>query len=730
MNQNCKLKSIKVEKGKIMKYYQIKDKKITAISALRHGKTAPQIVVVAPSGSGKSTLIYLLLNHRLIPFMKIGIGEKSQTTIIPCEFVFDARIKEEGSFAIKIVKKKYASKEIHMTVLSVLVDLFGKNDCDTEETMDAFDEKFEQIIEPEEAMYHLGQIRDELPMEELKESLVKILVYMVDNDFRTKVRKRRDELKSKKVKLAEVRELIFEEMFEEMPEEIKEDYIRWLDNIGIIIERRLRDSIGDELFSENMIQYSLDVGDDGKKILSVLFDPKAPYSLLIDHISVASLPRKELIKMAEEKYNDLPFRFCIRDTMGITQKGIGAKDLSDSLEIALNCKADTILFLMSLEERDDILTECCKALKEKREELKKKSNLDLSVYLLFTKADRIVENLINKRNKGDLYITQATYDNNIDAVIEDIKAMMDRFSDMIPKEEVGWLSMRYFKDSYIVKALKEESLRRNFEPEGLFEKIVDFSMKTLKSTLPKEVKDPIFVTALDPDMPAVQVSVNSMRISTIIDQMQYALSKEPSTVNGYVITNKTPRLHGRSVYCYWVNLTLGLGHTTRASVYGNFSINMKGLLKRMLTAYIGSFKTLHDNCAVTFTADNLSDNDLITAVESLTNNDNIEAGMNPALGDRNIALQRLYEFYVDYFMNPSRFALVVDRVAYDMSYGNPELERKLNNIYYGVSGYDEAMRKLQYSFLAFFGSDDFRRILIEELDSVMTEMINKAIVVM
>ena len=367
MNRNYKLKSIKVKKGKAMKYYQIKNNKITAISALKHGSTAPQIVVVAPSGSGKSTLIYLLLNQRLIPYMKIGIGEKSQTTIIPCEFVFDARIKEEGSFAIKIIKKEYASKEVHMTVLSVLMDLFGKNDCDTVETMDEFDEKFEQIIEPEEAMYHLGQIRDELSMEELKDSLVPILDYMVDNDFITKVRKRRDELRSKKVKLAEVRELIFEEMFEEMPKEIKEDYIRWLDNIGVVIERYLRDSIGDELFSENMIQYSLDVGDDGKKILSVLFDPKAPYSLLIDHISVASLPREKLIKMAEEKYKDLPFRFCIRDTMGITQKGIEAKDLSDALEIALNCKADTILFLMSLEERDDILTECCKALREKRE---------------------------------------------------------------------------------------------------------------------------------------------------------------------------------------------------------------------------------------------------------------------------------------------------------------------------------------------------------------------------
>ena len=712
-----------------MKYCQIKNNKITAISALKRGNSAPQLVVVAPSGSGKSTLIYLLLNHRLIPFMKIGIGEKSQTTIIPCEFIFDERIEDEGSFAIKIVKKDYASKKVHMTVLSILMDLFGKNDCDTEETMDAFDDKFEQIIEPEGAMYHLGQIKDELSMEELKESLVPILDYMVDNDFRTKVRKRRDELKSKKVKLVEVRELIFEEMFEEMPEEIKGGYIRWLDNIGLVIEGRLCDSIGNELFSENMIQYSLDGGDDGKKILSVLFDPNAPYSLLIDHISVASRPRGELIGMAQEKHKGLPFRFCIRDTMGMTQKGIEAKDVSDALEIALNCKVDTILFLMSLEERDDTLTECCKVLREKREELKKKSNLDTTVYLLFTKADRIVENLINKKNEGGLYIDQTTYDNNINAVIEDIKAMMDKYSDMIPKEEVGWLSMRYLKDSYILKSLTDESLRRNFEPEGLFEKIVDFSMKTLKSTLPKGVTDPLFVTALEPDMPAVQVSVDSMKICAIIDEMQYALSEDVSTVNGYVITDKTPRLHGRSVYCYWNNLMVGLGHTTRASVYGNFSINMKGLIKRMLTAYIESFKTLHDNCAVTFTADNLSDDELLKAVESLTKNDNIEAGMNPALGDRNIALQRLYEFYVNYFMNPARFALVVERVAYDMSYGNPELKQKLTAIYNGTLGYDGAMRKLQYSFQDFFGSEDFRRILIEELDSVMTDMVNKAFIV-
>ena len=48
--------------------------------------------------------------------------------------------------------------------------------------------------------------------------------------------------------------------------------------------------------------------------------------------------------------------------MGLTQKGIDATSTKEGLEAALNCKADTILFLLSLEERDDTLTECCRAL--------------------------------------------------------------------------------------------------------------------------------------------------------------------------------------------------------------------------------------------------------------------------------------------------------------------------------------------------------------------------------
>lgn len=713
-----------------MKFYEVRNNKVTALSALKRKSSAPQLVVVAPSGSGKSTLIYLLMNHRLIPYMKIGIGEKSQTTIIPCEFCFDERITDDETFAIQIIKKDYASKDIHMAVLTVLMDLFGRNDCDTEDTIEAFDEKvLDQILEPEEAHYHLNQIKDDISLEELLDALTPILDYIVDNDFKAKVKKRRDELKSKKIRLPEVREMIFEEMFEEMPEDIKADYVEWLNKIGDRINEILNNEVGSDMLEGKMLQYSLDDDNNGTHILEVLFDPFAPFSLVIDHISVACRPRQELIDIAQEKSPELPFRFCIRDTMGLTQKGIDAASTKGALEAALNCKADTILFLLSLDERDDTLSECCKALVEKKDELMKKSHLDTSVYVLFTKADRKVENLINKRNTGDLYIDENTYRENIQSVLAELESMVHSYADMLPQEEVGWLSMRYLKDSYVLKALEGDERKHNFEPEGLFEKIVDYSMKTLRGTLPTGVKNPLFVTAIEPDKPAVQVVVDPEKIKAEIESVQHNLCDETDIVNGYVISDKTPRLHGRSVYSYWNNLIIGLGHTTKASVYGNFSINMKGLLKRMLGNAFASFAKFDDNCAVKFTADNLDDDVLMDVLKTLFGSDDIEAGLNPALGEKNIALQRLYEFYVAYFMDESRFASLIDRVAYDLSYGNPELKQYLTNIYNNTPSYDGAMRKLQISFKSFFGSDDFTRIFVTELNQVMTEMVNKAFII-
>ena len=50
----------------------------------------------------------------------------------------------------------------------------------------------------------------------------------------------------------------------------------------------------------------------------------------------------------------------------------------------------------------------------------KKNQLDIPLYVLFTKADRKIENLISKRNQ-DLYINQDTYQKNMPEIIDELE---------------------------------------------------------------------------------------------------------------------------------------------------------------------------------------------------------------------------------------------------------------------------------------------------------------------
>lgn len=702
-------------------------KKIMALSALKRRNSAPKIVVIAPTGSGKSTLVFLLMNGKLLPYMRIGIGDKSLTTIIASEICLDERIENDNKFAVRIIRKGFKYHSIHYQIIKLLLELFGSHDYDVEETIEALDDSvINRILEPVEGKYHLDEIKDQLDFEKLKEALTQLLEALNDADYESRYREKKAQLKGKKPKVAELRELVFDEIFESLDQK-KTSYIDWLNNIGTIIEIRLLNAAGEKIFKGEMVEYDIEE-DDGKAILQELFNPFSPYSLIVDCINVACRPRQELIDIAKKNYPNLPFRFCIRDTMGMNQgmAVLDLNDIKDSLEVALNCKADAVLYLMSLEEDDITLEACSKALAEKQEALRKNGKLNVRFNILYTKADRIIENLIsNSRTDGTLVINAETYEENIEGALSALEGMISKYSAGLSSDSAGYVSMRFVEDSLIEKALKYDNRRKNFEPEGIFDKISDMAMTTLISTLPKDVVNPIFVSAKDADKSAVSMNVSTDQIRKNIQQMKELLCNTKDIVNGYIIPNSTPRIHGRSVNNYWNRLALGLGYSTKAHVYGNFSINMKGLMKRVIYAAFPSFASFDSRQAIDLTADNLDDDVLETAMKEIFGTDNLEAGMNPALGTRNIYLQRLYEYFRLYFNDPERYASVVDRVSYNLTYGNPDVKAILNKAYYGTEGYDLAMRKLQYTFRSFFGSEKFSEILKTEFESVMNEMINK-----
>ena len=101
--------------------------KLMPREVFRRMKSAQNIVVIGPTGAGKSTMIYALVNNKIVKFILVGVGKKNQTTIIPCNFMFDERLMKDEYFAICIKGKKYSFKLIHNKIMEMLAKLYVSN---------------------------------------------------------------------------------------------------------------------------------------------------------------------------------------------------------------------------------------------------------------------------------------------------------------------------------------------------------------------------------------------------------------------------------------------------------------------------------------------------------------------------------------------------------------------------------------------------------------------------
>nr|WP_307989863.1 hypothetical protein [uncultured Niameybacter sp.] len=721
-----------------MKKQEIKG--LSSGEALKRLKTAPTIVVIGPSTSGKSTMVYALVNHRIIGFIKVGIGDKSQTTLIPANFLFDKRIEKNEHFSIKIQIKDFAAKDVHIEILEQLSILFSANGCCAEDTIESIDKEwFSKILEPEDASYHLGMLANEICIDKFKDSIKSILEDIENSvpSFDEQVKAKKKELSQHKVKISEIRRMVFEALWEKLDGSILKDYYDWLNSIGAVITNNLKVLIGMRNKLNSICEYSVEKDDDfpyGGDILQILFNPYEPYSLVISNITLACKPREELLEMADE---NIPLRFCLRDTMGLTQIGMDNNSIKDALDIALNCSPDSILLLMNLEERDDVISASCEAIAEK---LSKAEKLDVPVNVFFTKADKIIENLINKADKDTVKLKQQDYDDNIMQVIASMEASIKGYIKKLPQDNISWLSLRYREKDIdpiqiALDKLESDKLEK-FQPEGLYKSIYSIVDNTQRRILPQGMVSPLFVTAIDCDKPAVEIKIDGGLIENVFSNIKQTLTEDKAIVNGYTIT--TPyTIHGRSVVNYYHNLKNGQGYTTRARVYGNFSINMKALLNKVLCNNIPDFLSLYESQVVSTIIDNIPETEIDKMIQVFDRSKEIcefaYADINPAIlnvvPDKVRKSQMLHLIFRHYFASSEKYYMVMNKVAFNLSYENDTIKYIIDSIYQRPIGYDQTIREMQEAFRSIFGSAQFASIIADEIGKSMTDIVNKMFIV-
>lgn len=698
---------------------------------LKRYKSAVKLVVVGPSTSGKSTLVYALVNHKIIGVISVGIGDKSQTTIIPCNFVFDVRVKNDSHFAIRVKGKKFASKLIHIELLERLATLYCQHSMDSEETYEEMtDEWFEDVLEPNNAAYHLRKIKDKIDFQQLKEILFKILVHIEGKDIslQEQINEKKKQLTNQKVPISEVRKMVFQEVWEKINPSVTADYREWLETIGVVITAKLQELIEFDKIVEMSIE-QCDIFPYGELILASLFNPYEPYSLVVEEIVLSCRPRQELVEMSDKK---MPLRFCFRDTMGLTQVGMDVTSIKNALDIALNDSPDSILFLLSLEERNDVLEACCRTISEKMD---KANKLDIPVHVMFTKADRIIGNMINKVGKPTVELRQVDYDTNVENVVKGMETNIESFLDKIPKSSYTWVSLRYLEKDIdpIQKALESvgSGLIERFQPIGLYKHIDMIIKDTQSRILPKGMTTPIIVTVKDSTKPAVDIRVSADKLSQMIDNLQVELVANKAVVNSYLITTDY-RIHGRSVVNYWGNLGLGLGYTTHAKVYGNFSINMKAMLNRQLNLHIPDLMSLYESQLIETICENMDDSELYYLIQNLDESKCEEMAfcdINPTLikqwSDADRYTQILHLVFRHYFAQTGKYPMIIDKVAYRLSFANEYIRNCLEEIYYAPISYDETIREMQEKFKEIFASHKFMNLLADEIGAAMSELVNK-----
>lgn len=706
----------------------------------RRSKSIPSICVIGPTGSGKTTLIYAVLNHRVVCIIQVGIGEKKQTTIIPTNFICDERIEDENQVALKICMKVFAAKDVHYNVMTQLSNLYNDKDIDRDEWEENLDEEFiEKVFEPEDKAYHLKDLVPEIDLNEMTAVLIPLLeeADKAKPSFYDRVaEKKKMYPKSSKKPIAEIRRMVFEDIIEALGENsnIWKKYFGWLNGIGDTVKDKLQSVLGEIPAQDRIYEFDLgEVGADtkGARVLRELFDPYKPYSLVIEEMTLISRPRRELIELNREDY---PLRFCLRDTMGLNQLEDGEAYIKEALDVALSTIPDSIMLLLNLEERDKTLSESCDAIGKK---LKEASKLDVPVRILLTKADRIIESKVNA-NKEAVSIQLTDYENHILGAIEEVKNLRKPYLDMFPEQEVDWISLRYHEEKIdpiqlSLKALESEHVRR-FTPEGLYDAVYSAIVETQKRVLPKGFTYPVFVSVIDENKPAIGFEANEGLLMAEVSDIQNKLTTDKAVINGYQITDST-RIHGRSVVCYYNNLRQGRGYTTHAKVYGNFSINMKGLLFNLLSQYIPKFTTLYIAKVIKTVTNNIGTEDLGKLIGMMDPDGHLTdialKDVNPALiesiDDRNT--QILHIIFKDYFENSDKYYSVIDKVAKGLSYSNKCIGDQIDAVYQMPISYDDTIRIMQAKFLEIFKEDNFCNLIAKEIGTAMTEMANKMFII-
>ena len=235
-----------------------------------------------------------------------------------------------------------------------------------------------------------------------------------------------------------------------------------------------------------------------------------------------------------------------------------------------------------------------------------------------------------------------------------------------------------------------------FSLDVFYDKLVSIVQTTQKTLSLGERQQPIPVSVENPISelptyvpPVIGFSVNfanSMILSSIIEN----LTENKAIVHDYLL-KKVPCVSCKEIVSYYDRIQRGQWYKC-----DNFSINMRGLLHRVLRDAIPNLTVLWEQHLVSTMVGNLTDLEVDRLAKLLCIESTISC-----------SIQKLHFACQQYFSRPEVHSKVLDRVAFRLSYGNEFIRDAIDSVYDKPVSSTKTLHAIQDEFRELFSTSVF-----------------------
>lgn len=534
----------------------------------------PRIIVTAESGAGKSTLISRLSTNDMRDFLAMEIGQ-IRTTACTAQHVFDPNLPKEV-LAICAKMKHFGEIRDKITVIAIsalasyLVDYSKeKDDFSIDDIVHAL---YEYIFIKNKSLYNLNEIVSIRETEVIKKDLQVIFTELVARDYVSKARAEKARHKDKAKNLV-IKKFVEDEIANNLGSD-SEDVINCaFDNIFNIIENSINKIVDKNFEGKN--------GEYYYSIFNIVEDAIKANTLMGTLFGITDGSKNKTNKGIQFFLQDLVVHiptnevfsgnkaFVIIDTQGLNHDGDEKGHIVSSFLTLINYnRVNQVLFLSPFSTDDSVFNIVGSELNKVKKRLR--------VTAILSKYDSYINNAIVARGKDTDDLEEDELREFVkENIVPPANKAVSEIKEFITQHNAA-KPLASFDDNVYTLAFNRNYSGHRTTVKDLYDIITKILINIEKDTETVHVKVKRGVTDNDIDS-LIPISINK--------QVLYDLCVEMINTNSFIkslqgLANKEP--HWKSVYALKDEVSRGNGHTTRATIYDNFSIYPANGVKKSL----------------------------------------------------------------------------------------------------------------------------------------------------